>query len=96
MFMHIKAPDENVLTQLIPEVWWDTKVRCLVYDVCVGDSVKNSGSKRVNPLQSHCTTPHLFSQLGRCHCTNTPVYLPAVDIHIHCHCVFFFFLLAFV
>jgi len=26
MFMHIKAPDENVLAQLIPEVWWDTQV----------------------------------------------------------------------
>lgn len=24
--MHIKAPDENVLTQLIPDVWWDAKV----------------------------------------------------------------------
>ena len=30
MFMHIKAPDENVLAQLIPEVWWDTKV-CNLY-----------------------------------------------------------------
>jgi len=28
MFMHIKAPDENVLAQLIPEVWWDAKVPC--------------------------------------------------------------------
>jgi len=26
MFMHIKAPDENVLAQLIPEVWWDAQV----------------------------------------------------------------------
>jgi len=26
MFMHIKAPDETVLAQLIPEVWLDSKV----------------------------------------------------------------------
>ena len=31
MFMHIKAPDENVLAQLIPEVWWDTKVLYTLY-----------------------------------------------------------------
>lgn len=39
MFMHIKAPDENVLAQLIPEVWWDKKVPHFVYEV----SVSNSG-----------------------------------------------------
>jgi len=35
MFMHIKAPDENVLAQLLPEVWWDNKVVRLVCEVCV-------------------------------------------------------------
>ena len=35
MFMHIKAPDENVLAQLIPEVWWDKKVLYLVHKVSV-------------------------------------------------------------
>jgi len=31
MFMHIKAPDENVLAQLIPEVWWDSQVLYIVH-----------------------------------------------------------------
>jgi len=35
MFMHIKAPDENVLAQLIPEVWWDTKVLSFAYEILV-------------------------------------------------------------
>ena len=32
--MHIKAPDENVLAQLIPEVWWDKKVLYFVHSLC--------------------------------------------------------------
>jgi len=36
MFMHIKAPDENVLAQLIPEVWWDKKVLFSLFTVIIG------------------------------------------------------------